>query len=508
MRGRLRVLRSLRWRLTLWYTGVLALVLTLFAAGSLLVLARVLASRSDRFLEEARGAYLVELRVELDELGSVEAAARAAVRDTRFRDTWMFVFDSTGELLARGDVPDSDGSWRHLRASPDSVTATARRLAAGAGMLPSFTTIADAEASYRALTEQMRLADRRLAVVALQARHPILETVEQVAAGYLLVIPLVLLVAAFGGYLLARRALAPMAEMTRRTRAIGAANLNARLTAPDPHDEVGQLATVVNDLLARLESAVAQQRRFVADASHELRTPVTTVCAEADVALGLDSRPEQEYRESLRVVRDAGRRLSRIVEDLFLLTRIDTGHLPLTREPLYVDELLLDVARSLRAQAQGRAVRIEVAPASEAPLAGDAGLLGRLMLNLLDNAIKHSPPDGVVRVSLARAGDTFRIAVTDDGPGIPQSARDRIFERFFRADPSRSRADRSATGGAGLGLAIARWIAEAHGGTLVLESPAASVGGGGATFVVTLPVDAAGETLHEIVAEPTTEHAS
>ena len=501
MRARLQRFRSLRWRLTFWYSGVLALVLTIFAVVSLLVLARVLASRSDRFLEEARGAYLVELHVELDELGTVEAAARAAVRDTRFRDTWMFVFDSTGMLLARGDVPDSDGSWRHLRSSPDSVTATARRLALSAHAGPTFTTVADAEGSYRALSESLRLGNRRLAVVALQARHPILETVKQVATGYLLVIPLVLVVAAVGGSLLARRALEPMAEMTRRTRAIGATNLNARLSVTDPHDEVGQLAVVVNDLLARLEAAITQQRRFVADASHELRTPVTTVWAEADVALGVASRPEQEYRDSLRVVRDAGRRLSRIVEDLFLLTRIDAGHLPILPEPLYLDELLLDVTRSLRAQALGRSVRIEVVSAPESPFVGDAGLLGRLLLNLLDNAIKHSPIGGVVRIELARTGEQFRIAVSDEGPGIPESARERVFERFFRADPSRTRGERSATGGAGLGLAIARWIAEAHGGALAHAAPARA-GSVGATFVVTLPATVSGEVPHPSDAEP------
>jgi two-component system OmpR family sensor kinase len=485
--------RTLRWRLTLWYSGALALVLTVFAAVSLLVLARVLASRSDRFLEEARGAYLVELHVELEELGSVEAAARAAVRDTRFRDTWMFVFDSTGVLLARGDVPDGDGSWRHAELSPDSVTALARSLALGAAAAPTFTTLTDDEGGYRALSQHLRLGDRRLAVIAVQARHSIVETVEQVAVGYFLVIPLVLLVATSGGYLLARRALAPMAEMTARTRAIGATNLHARLAAPDPHDEVGRLAAVVNDLLARLEAAVEQQRRFVADASHELRTPVTTVYAEADVALAVASRPEGEYRESLGVVREAGRRLARIVEDLFLLTRIDAGHLPLTRAPLYVDELLVDVGRSLRAQAQSRSVRIDVAPAPEAPLVGDVALLGRLLLNLLDNAIKHSPERGVVRLGLGLTDGGYRIVVGDDGPGVPEADRDRIFERFFRADPSRGRAERSATGGAGLGLAISRWIAEAHGGTLVYES-ATDAGRGGATFVVTLPVSPPGDS--------------
>jgi signal transduction histidine kinase len=451
------------------------------------VLARVLATRSDHFLQEARGAYLAELVVEHEELGSVDAAAKAAVRDTRFRDTWVFVFDSAGRLLARGDVPDGHGSWRHGVFPPDSVTATARRLAATAGMEPIFATIADDEGGFRALAEATRLADQRLVVVAVQTRHAVTETLEQVAAGYFIVIPLLLLMATAGGYMLARRSLAPMAEMTQRTRAIGAMNLNERLSARDPHDEVGQLAGVVNDLLARVETALANQRRFVADASHELRTPVATVCAEADVTLGAETRPEAEYRESLHVVRDAGRRLSRVVEDLFLLARIDAGHLPVAQEPLYLDELVTDVARSLRALAQSRAVRIEVAQGIEAPLVGDEALLGRLLLNLMDNAIKHSPENGVVRVRLWSAEGAYHVEVSDQGGGVPAEVREQIFERFFRVDQSRSHTDRSATGGAGLGLSIARWIAEAHGGALVYGPGQGARVGVGATFVASIP---------------------
>jgi heavy metal sensor kinase len=494
MRAALRALRAIRWRLTLWYSAMLALVLALFAAGSLVVMARVLATRSDHFLQEARGAYLAELVVEYGELGTLDGAALAAVRDTRFRDTWMFVFDSAGRLLARGDVPDGHGSWRHAVFPPDSVTAAAHRLALRAGPSPSFTTLGEEAGSYRALAETSTLAGHRLSVVAVQTRHAVAETLEEVAAGYYVVIPLILVVATAGGYLLARRALAPMAELTRRTRAIGASNLDERLTAPDAHDEVGQLAGVMNDLLARVETAFAQQRRFVADASHELRTPVAAVCAEADVALDAPSRPEAEYRESLRVVRDAGRRLSRVVEDLFLLARIDAGHLPVVREPLYVDELLTDVARSLRALAQSRSVRIEVAPASEAPYVGDGGLLIRLLVNLLDNAIKHSPAGGVVHVRLAEEDGAYRVEVRDEGPGVPPEARERIFDRFFRLDPSRSRAERTATGGAGLGLAIARWVAQAHGGVLVCESSNGATPPLGGVFVAILPLSAAEPT--------------
>jgi signal transduction histidine kinase len=136
-------------------------------------------------------------------------------------------------------------------------------------------------------------------------------------------------------------------------------------------------------------------------------------------------------------------------------------------------------------------VRIEVAPAAEAPCVGDEALLERLLLNLLDNAIKHSPANGVVRVRLWRDDGAYHLAVSDEGPGVPADAHGRIFDRFFRVDPSRSRADRTATGGAGLGLAIARWVAEAHGGTLVYDATNGASESAGGTFVATLPVHAA-----------------
>jgi signal transduction histidine kinase len=274
-----------------------------------------------------------------------------------------------------------------------------------------------------------------------------------------------------------------MAEMSRATREIGAGNLHERLPVPNPGDEVGQLAEVVNDLLARLESAFEQQRRFVADASHELRTPVATVCAEADVALGRDDREEAEYRDSLRVVRDAGRRLSRIVDDLFLLARADSGHLPLRPAPLYLDELIVDVARSMRAMASTRGVRVIVETPGDAPATGDASLLERLLLNLLDNAIKHTRPGSEVRVRLAKDNGHYVVRVIDAGPGIPPEARAKVFERFYRVDRARSRGAATATGGAGLGLAIGRWIAEAHGGTLECARSDDS----GSEFITRLP---------------------
>jgi two-component system, OmpR family, sensor kinase len=184
-------------------------------------------------------------------------------------------------------------------------------------------------------------------------------------------------------------------------------------------------------------------------------------------------------------MRDSARRLGRIVDDLFLLARADAGHVPLRRAPVYLEEVVDDAARAVRAMAHERSVAIEVSPLEDSPFVGDADLLGRLLLNLLDNAIKYSPNGGNVTLSLKRVGREYRISVADTGTGIPADVQPQIFDRFFRVDRARSRADADETSGAGLGLAIARWIAEAHGGRLELARSDAR----GSEFLVTLPID-------------------
>ena len=294
-------------------------------------------------------------------------------------------------------------------------------------------------------------------VAAVQSREGINATLAKLTLVSLIAIPLFLIAATFGGYVLARRALEPVAMMSRQARIIGATNLHERLPVPNPGDELGELATMVNELLQRLETSFEQQRRFVANASHELRTPVAIVRAESEVALSRETRTETEYRDTLRVVHDAADRLSRIVHDLFLLARADSGHLPMRSEPLYLDEMVVDVARSMRALAGQSGIRIEVAPIAESPFVGDVELLGRMLLNLLDNAVKYSDAETVVHVGLERRNGAYRLSVTDQGPGIPPEAQSHLFERFFRVDRSRERKERTLTSGAGLDWRLRSW---------------------------------------------------
>jgi heavy metal sensor kinase len=344
-------------------------------------------------------------------------------------------------------------------------------------------TLPDTDADYHAALRRTTVGGASYTVAAVQSLRGLRDTIGRVVVAYLIAIPLLLAVAVAGGYALASRALAPIAEMSRRARTISATDLHERLPVENPRDELGDLAAMVNDLLRRIEASFEQRRQFFADASHELRTPAAIVRAESEVALARPTRPEAEYREALRVIQEAGERLSRIVDDLFLLARADGGHYALRREPLYLDELVADAVRAMRAVGEQRAVTVEPRLTQEAAYTGDAELLRRMLLNVIDNAIKHSPAGSTVRVRLERAPGTYEISVSDAGPGVPPEFHDRIFDRFYRVSGSEAGTNPQPGSGAGLGLAIARWVAEAHGGTLQLarSSPA------GSEFRVSLP---------------------
>jgi len=308
-----------------------------------------------------------------------------------------------------------------------------------------------------------------------------------------LVIPIALIIACAGGYFLARKSLAPVVAMSEKAARMGAQNLHERLPVLNPRDELGYLASTFNDLLERLTRSLEQQRRFMADASHELRSPVAIIRGEAEVALSQARTPE-EYRGSLAIALDEARRLSQIVDDLFSLARADAGQYPRRPRDLYLEEVAGECVRAARSMAAARGITLNCEPDSEMPIHGDEALVRRLTMNLLDNAIKYTPEGGKINVDCRRAGSEYSLTVRDSGPGIPAEAQEKIFERFFRLDPARTQ-DRRAPGtaetvaptatGAGLGLAIARWIAEAHLGRLVLTQSDAS----GSTFAAFLPAN-------------------
>ena len=266
--------------------------------------------------------------------------------------------------------------------------------------------------------------------------------------------------------------------MAQQAHRISGSNLNSRLEIGNATDELATLSASFNALLSRLDLSFESMRRFVADASHELRTPLSIIRGEADVALSHE-RSAAEYRESLAIILDESRRLSRLVDDLLNLARADAGRVKLQSEEFYLNDLLAECCRSAQSLAAARSIALECRPAGDALFRGDEELIRRLVMNLLDNAIRYTPSGGQVSAALEAEDSRFRIRIADTGVGIAPDAVPRVFERFYRADTARSRQD----GGFGLGLAIVQWIAESHHGEVTL----ATAPGEGSTFTVTLP---------------------
>jgi heavy metal sensor kinase len=302
-------------------------------------------------------------------------------------------------------------------------------------------------------------------------------------------VPLALALAWIGGWFLARKSLGPVVKMSEAARRMGVDKPEQRLPIANPRDELGQLAVTFNELLSRLNAAIAQQRQFMADASHELRTPISVMNTTAQVTLEKTRRDEAEYRDAITIMAEQTRRLARIVEDMFTLARADAGRRELQKASLYLDELIAETVHAARVLAERKGVTVAFDQPAEAPYFGDEELLRQLVLNLLDNAIRHTPAEGTVTVQLSRQDSAHVVSVADTGGGIPLEAQPHIFERFYRSDKSRTREGEANGSGAGLGLSIARWIAEAHGGQLDLLSSDER----GSVFVATLPMESVGK---------------
>ena len=476
---------SLRSRLTLWYTVLLGLPLVAFALVCYVIFARTLETRTDRFIGDALTAFSREVVAERRSALSITQAIRSTAEEVRFRDLHIAILDTGGRVVAMSRVQDTDAiSTGDL--TPGSVD---RMLAVLRGLdpaRPQALTMSGGEEAYRIVVRPLGMEGERFVLSGTYSLVDTAAVLARIREMFLIAIPILMLAASIGGYFLATRSLAPVASMAAHAADIGASNLHERLPVGGGAELVG-LARVVNGLLDRLEYSFARQRQFVADASHELRTPTAIVRTEADVTLSRDHRSEDEYRASVTIMQHSARRLTRIVDDLFLLARADSSQLVARRHALYLEELILDVTRGLRSVADARGVRIELRLFGEAPFEGDADLLGRLLLNLMDNAIKYSPDHGTVEVAMVLRDGHYEIGVADAGPGIPPELHERIFERFYRVDSSRSRTETSATSGAGLGLAIARRIAELHAGTLTIAESRP----GRTEFLLSLPATAA-----------------
>jgi heavy metal sensor kinase len=456
--------RSLRVRLTLWYAGALAVVLGLYAGGVFAFLRHSLSGALDRQLREdfevaeqmleRAGSDAVRWRIEP---GHDEGEAAA-------RDRWVDVWSPSGRLLYRS--PNSD-----LRAlAPPTATPPTPDTPTWSADLPGHGRV-------RILAAAYTVSELPIVLRVVRSEEPLRHDLRELLLVLGLGLPAALGLAALGGFVLARRALAPVRHMAERARTITADRLGERLPVEDPEGEVGQLATVFNDTLARLERSFAELRRFTADASHELRTPLTAIRSVGEVGLRAP-REERAYREIVGSMLEEADRLSRLVDTLLLLSRADAGATTLQKEGIDLADMAREAMAQLEVLAEEKRQALSLEASGPIGVLADRVILRQALLNLLDNAIKHSPEGGHVRVVVRDRESSPVIEVIDNGPGIAAEHRDAIFQRFYRIDRARSR----DAGGAGLGLCIARWAVELHGGSIELESEE----GKGSTFRIVL----------------------
>ena len=306
-------------------------------------------------------------------------------------------------------------------------------------------------------------------------------TLHSMLFGWVGIVPIALFLGALGSLFLAARAFVPVSRLTRIARQVEAGDLRQRVPVPRARDEVRELALTLNDMIASLESAFARQHRFVADASHELRTPVAAIRSMTDVAL-LKEKSPAEYTSVLWGINAEAERLGRLIGDLLTLARADEVHVPLARAPLRLDTMAMDVASVSSVLAEERGIELRVETAGPVVVLGDGDRILQAALNLVHNALTYTPANsrGLVTLRVWSEGDAAHFCVTDTGIGIDSDHLPHIFERFYRADPARAH----SFSGSGLGLAIVDWVVSAHGGTVSVNSRI----GAGSTFCMRLPL--------------------
>jgi heavy metal sensor kinase len=455
----------IRLRLTAWYVVVIAAVLAALIAFVVTRLRSDLTSELDRSLDAAAGQISLGYRNE----GPPEFldTARTVLPGSRTERSGAQLLAPSGRVLltqglAATSVPliDRRAVARALAGRPVVVSA---RLQPGGEHV-------------RILARRVRRAGEDHVVVVAESLHEVDLAVSRVLALLLAGGAGALAVITFGGWWLARKALRPVERMTRRADEIGLDDLSQRIAVPRVQDELGHLARTLNAMLDRLEHGVQARQRLVADASHELRAPLTAMRAELEVSLRHDAL-EDHARAVLSSAHEELVRMSRVVDNLLTLAHVDEGHLRLVTEPQDLEELAAGVVRAHHAAAASAGV--ELAVDGDAVLVdGDRDRLTQVLGNLLDNAIRFTPSGGEVCVSIWRDTGRAGFTVSDTGPGIPAENREHIFERFGRQDPARGR-----SGGAGLGLAICSDIVRAHHGRIWVQDHHPR----GSAFVVSLP---------------------
>ncbi|ULA65741.1 MAG: Heavy metal sensor histidine kinase [Nitrospira sp.] len=462
----------LRLRLTLWYGSTLALVLIVFSV--------VLYHVTERSLRDA-----------VDQ--SLEETANTAVRSLEERGFLPLIDEE--ELLSQ--FPELARIDKFFQIFSPSGTITLRSPNIKQHDVPLSRTALETTFSGKSIFESAKYPKEpplRLVSVPIIYRGNLLyivqvgtsmesidETLRRLLLVLLVTVPIALAVSLASGWFLAGRALRPVDAITLAAQRIAAGDLSQRLTMSTSPDEIGRLASMFNDMIGRLDVSFRQIRQFTSDASHELRTPLTVMKGETELTLRRP-RPLGDYQTVLESNLEEIDRMTHIVDELLFLSRADMGEVKMETLPVSLESLVEDIHRQAPLLGQERNIAVTLGAVQPAVVQGDELRLRELLLNLVENAIKYSHPDGNVEIALVADGANARLSVTDQGIGIASEDLPRIFHRFFRTDGARAHTKK----GTGLGLAICAWIAEAHKGRIDVTSEL----GAGSTFTVTLPLAA------------------
>ena len=458
-------IRSIKFRFTIWYLVVLAILLTLLSAGVCFYLSRNLYRNLDRSLE-----------IRSTQLRSIPAILES-IRQGEFQGQLgeiIILYFYSGDQLLEVSAPGVDISLGN-----EFISGV---IAGGS----SFTTTQTTEGErLRLLAMPVELnipgppsGIQPAALVIARSTRQIDQALARLVRTFVIAVPLALALAAAGGIFLAGRALKPVDRMAQTAQQIEESDLSRRISV-NTKDELGRLASTLNAMIGRLERAFQRQKQFTGDASHELRAPLAVIEAESSLALQR-KRSSSDYRQSLETIAQEAKQMSSIIDQLLILARADAGKEQWNFTQVDISKLISNLSTDIDVLCQEKGLSFQLGHTEDLVVKGDEARLRGLLMNLLDNAVRYTPSPGTVSISLRREGQMAVVAITDTGVGIPAEDIPLIFERFYRVDKSRSRAE----GGSGLGLAICRHIAEAHGGMIEVESEV----GTGSTFSVWLPL--------------------
>jgi two-component system OmpR family sensor kinase len=468
------LLKTIKFRLTLWYVIILGIILSSFSFFLYFTLADSLYKGVDNKIKTMAEIGVSSARNPLGGGASISDLDRIMTERFGIRPLGRFIqiLDESGRV-----------GGRSTNLSNVQIPLSVQTLQAASRGKTTFETVqVTAKYSLRLVTMPIMEGERMTGIVQVgSSLEGVEDALDQLLLILLIAVPAALLFASAGGLFLANKVLRPVDEITQIARQIGSGDLSQRIRIKRVNDELGRLAATFNEMIAKLEESFHRVRRFTADASHELKTPLTILRGEVEVALK-KKRALAEYQRILNSNLEETNRMSRIVDDLLILSRADMGELTMEREEVELSSLAREVWDDLQILAQEKGVQLQFMGDGFITVAGDPLFLRQLILNLTENGLKYTPPGGVVELKVKgdREEGVARICVSDTGVGIAQKDLKRVFDRFYRVDKARSR----ETGGTGLGLSISQWIAQAHEGQINVKSKV----GKGSTFTVTLPL--------------------